>query len=84
MHSKRQEYERALSYYERSLAIRRDIGDLRGEITSLNNIGLLYRAREQYERAAELRDRLHELEPDVKPPGCTGVPGTSDASGAPA
>jgi len=39
-------------------------------------------AAEQYERAAELRDRLHELEPDVRPPGCTGVAGTTDASGA--
>jgi tetratricopeptide (TPR) repeat protein len=44
-------YLEALEYYERSLAIRQEIGDRRGEAILLNNIGLVYNNLGQYEQA---------------------------------
>ena len=35
-------YEQALDYYQKALAIAKDIGDREGEGTRLNNIGSVY------------------------------------------
>jgi len=45
------QYEKALSYYEEALKIRREIGDVKGEGGCLNNIGIVYRNLGQYEKA---------------------------------
>ena len=44
-------YGEALSYYEESLAIRREVGDRAGEGTTLSNIGLVYGEQDEYEEA---------------------------------
>ncbi|MCW5206911.1 tetratricopeptide repeat protein, partial [Desulfobulbus sp. F5] len=44
-------YAEALSLYEQSLSIFRDIGDRQGEAKSLNNIGLIYQAQGEYDKS---------------------------------
>jgi protein arginine kinase activator len=41
-------------------------------------------AAEQYERAAELRDQLRELQPEARTPGRPGMAGVPNPPGAPA
>lgn len=45
------ELDEALAYLEKSLAIRREIGDRSGEGTTLNNISLIHSARGEYDKA---------------------------------
>jgi len=47
------EYERAIEFHEKSLAISREIGDRQGEASSLNNLGNVYRSLAEYEQAIE-------------------------------
>ncbi len=47
------EYIKALSHHQRSLDIRREIGDKRGIASSLNNIGLIYVERNNYTKALD-------------------------------
>ncbi|MEP4888680.1 MAG: tetratricopeptide repeat protein [Aliiglaciecola sp.] len=44
-------YDKALTYFKQSLAIRQEIGDKSGEGTTLNNISQIYDARGDYETA---------------------------------
>lgn len=46
-------YAEALSLYERSLSISREISDRNGEAKSLNNIGQIYRAQGDYGKALD-------------------------------
>jgi len=45
------QYEQAIDYHEKSLAIDREIKHRQGEATSLNNIGSVYRQLQQTEKA---------------------------------
>lgn len=45
------EYDQALNTYQKSLAIRQEIGDLKGEGEALNNIGQIYGAKGDYDTA---------------------------------
>ncbi|MDC8003709.1 adenylate/guanylate cyclase domain-containing protein [Aureisphaera galaxeae] len=45
------DYIKALSHHQRSLKIRKEIGDKRGIASSLNNIGLIYVERNNYTKA---------------------------------
>nr|VFJ62587.1 MAG: ATP-, maltotriose- and DNA-dependent transcriptional regulator MalT [Candidatus Kentron sp. FW] len=45
------DYEQALDYYTQSLEISREIGDRKGESTTLGNMGSIYLARGDYEQA---------------------------------
>ena len=47
------QYERALEYLNRSLAIQQEIGDKAGEGGSLNNISQIFSARGEYDKALE-------------------------------
>jgi tetratricopeptide (TPR) repeat protein len=47
------QYETAIQYYERGLAIARKIGDRQGESYTLSNLGNTYTCLEQYETAIE-------------------------------
>ncbi|MGB5972830.1 MAG: CHAT domain-containing protein, partial [Nodosilinea sp.] len=47
------QYQQALEYYERSLAIRTEIGDRSGEGVSLNNIGFIYSSLSEPAKALE-------------------------------
>ena len=38
------QYQKALEYFEKSLAIRQKLGDVEGEGVTLNNIGMIYTA----------------------------------------
>ncbi len=45
------EYEKAIDYLEQTLAIAREIGDLKGEADSLGNLGSAYLSLGQYQKA---------------------------------
>jgi len=45
------QYERAITLYQQSLDIAKEIGDIQGESASLNNLGNAYDSLGQYERA---------------------------------
>jgi tetratricopeptide (TPR) repeat protein len=51
------EWERAIEYYERSLAIKEKVGDEHGMATTLNNLGSVYKAKGEWERAIEYFER---------------------------
>ena len=58
-------YPEALTTYEKTLAIRRELGDRAGEGITLNNLGLVYlqikdfsKARENFEAACRIFERL--------------------------
>jgi tetratricopeptide (TPR) repeat protein len=46
-------YDQAIEYYKKSLKIREEIGDRKGEGVTLNNIGMIYYARGKYDQAIE-------------------------------
>ena len=47
------EYERAIDFHQRSLAIAREIGDRQGEGVSLGSLGIAYFSLSEYERAID-------------------------------
>jgi len=51
IHDARGEYEAALGWYEKSVALQEALGDRAGLATTYNNIGLIYKARGEYEAA---------------------------------
>jgi tetratricopeptide (TPR) repeat protein len=51
------EWERAIEYYERSLAIKEKVGDEHGMAPALNNLGSVYKAKGEWERAIEYFER---------------------------
>jgi len=57
VHYKKGDYEKALDYYGRSLAIREEIGDKHGMGTSLKNIGSVHSDKGDYGRALDYYGR---------------------------
>jgi len=45
------EYQKALEYHEKALAIKKDIGDRNGEANCYANIGNVYKSLSQYQKA---------------------------------
>ena len=48
-----EEYQQAIDFHQKSLAIKRQIGDRHGEAKSLNNLGSAYKALGKYQQAIE-------------------------------
>jgi len=55
------DYRHAVEHYERSLILYREIGDIDGETTSLNNIGNCYRSLGDYSKAIEYHEASLEI-----------------------
>jgi tetratricopeptide (TPR) repeat protein len=51
------EWERAIEYYERSLAIKEKVGDEHGMATTFNNLGEVYRVKGEWDRAIEYYEK---------------------------
>ncbi len=51
----------AIPFYDKALAIQRQIGDRTGEIQSLNAIGVAYSALSQFEKAGEYYEQAYSL-----------------------
>ncbi|MFM6512523.1 MAG: tetratricopeptide repeat protein [Microcystis panniformis] len=47
------EYQKAIEFYQQSLAIKREIGDRGGEAASYNNLGIVYKSLGEYQKAIE-------------------------------
>jgi tetratricopeptide (TPR) repeat protein len=54
-------YEEALSYYQQSLEIEREIEDRQGEAISLNNLGIAYNSLGRYEEAISYYQQSLEI-----------------------
>jgi len=74
------DYQKALSYYERALAIRREIGDKKGEGADLTNIGVVYanlgdyqKVLSYYERALAIRREIGDKKGEGADLGNIGV-----------
>jgi len=59
------QYDTALDYLKRSLAIRQEIGDKSGEGTTLNNISALYHARGDYDTALDYLKRSLAIQQEI-------------------
>ena len=57
IHGARGDYETALEFLEKSLKIRREIGDKAGEGTTLNNMATAAHAKGDYETALEFLEK---------------------------
>ena len=47
------QYAKAVEYYEKSLQIKRKIGNVKGESITLNSLGIVYYCWGQYAKAVE-------------------------------
>ncbi len=59
------QYDTALDYLKRSLAIRQEIGDKSGEGTTLNNISQIYDARGDYDTALDYLKRSLAIQQEI-------------------
>ncbi|MBI1742119.1 tetratricopeptide repeat protein [Candidatus Acetothermia bacterium] len=59
------DYEHAVSLYEESLALRRELGDRKGVANSLNNLGLIAYNQGDFERAARMHTESLALRREV-------------------
>jgi predicted ATPase/DNA-binding CsgD family transcriptional regulator len=64
---------RAVALNEEALAIRRDLGDLRGMIGSLNNLGMIAHYQRDYARAARYYDQTIRASRELKDDWVTAV-----------
>ncbi len=62
------QFPKAVEYYDKSLVIRRKIGDVAGEGQTLNNLGIIYwnwgryqEAVQYYEKALEIRKKIGDI-----------------------
>ncbi|MFN6366056.1 MAG: tetratricopeptide repeat protein [Aphanizomenon sp.] len=59
------QYERAIAFFQQSLDIKKDIGDIRGESISLNNLGNAYNSLGQYQRAIAFYQQSLDIFKDI-------------------
>jgi tetratricopeptide (TPR) repeat protein len=60
------QYERAIAFYQQSLDIAKEIGDIRGESNSLNNLGNAYDSLGQYQRAIAFHQQSLDIAKDIR------------------
>ena len=51
------DYKQALEFYEKSLAISKDLGDRKDEANAIGNIGLVYQSKGDYKQALEFYEK---------------------------
>jgi tetratricopeptide (TPR) repeat protein len=51
------QYDKAVGYYEKSLAIKRELKDRKGEGATLTNLGIVYKEWGQYDKAVEYYEK---------------------------
>ncbi|OBQ40969.1 MAG: transcriptional regulator, partial [Anabaena sp. MDT14b] len=59
------QYERAIAFYQQSLDIAKEIGDIQGESASLNNLGVAYYFLGQYERAIAFNQQSLDIKKEI-------------------
>jgi len=59
------QYERAIAFYQQSLDIFKDIGDIQGESISLNGLGNAYYSLGQYERAITFHQQSLDIAKEI-------------------
>ena len=58
-------YEKALEYYSKSLAIKEELSDKKGMGDSYNNIGIIYENQDNYEKALEYHSKSLAIKEDI-------------------
>ena len=59
------DYDKALNYYERALAIREEIGDKSGMGINLNNIGIVHHDKGDYKKALDYYERSLAIQKEI-------------------
>ena len=59
------QYERAIAFFQQSLDIKKDIGDIQGESNSLIGLGNAYNSLGQYERAIAFFQQSLDIKKDI-------------------
>jgi len=59
------QYERAIAFYQQSLDIKKEIGDIRGESSSLGNLGNAYYFLGQYQRAIAFYQQSLDIKKEI-------------------
>ena len=59
------EWDRAIDFYERSLAIKEKVGDEHGMAPTLNNLGSVYKAKGEWDRAIDFYQRSLDIKEKV-------------------
>jgi len=54
-------YTESIDYLTQALAIHRDVGDLRGELSALNNLGYIHKTLGDLRQAANFYESAHEI-----------------------
>jgi tetratricopeptide (TPR) repeat protein len=65
------EWDKAIDYYQRSLAIDEKVGDEVGAAMTMRNMALLYEDMERYDEAVELLERAVKIRERVGHPDLT-------------
>lgn len=65
LHNSLGNYDQALTYYQQSLAIRQEIGDKKGEGTTLNNISQIFKARGDYDTALDFLKKSLAIQQEI-------------------
>lgn len=71
--SEQSDTERAISYFQQSLAIRRQIGDKHGEGVTLCNIGMVYIVQSDYETALSFFSKSLKVQRDINHQNGTAI-----------
>ncbi|MDB9309792.1 tetratricopeptide repeat protein, partial [Aphanizomenon sp. CS-733/32] len=59
------QYQTAIAFYQQSLDIKKEIGDIQGESISLNNLGNAYDSLGQYERAIAFHQQSLDIKKEI-------------------
>ena len=65
MHSNKGDYDTALDYYDRSLAIEEELGDKSGMGYNLNNIGVVHHNKGDYKKATEYLEKSLPIHKEI-------------------
>jgi tetratricopeptide (TPR) repeat protein len=65
VHANKGDYDKALDYYDRSLAIDEELGDKSGMGASLNNIGLVHADKGDYDKALDYNARSLKIREEL-------------------
>ena len=59
------EYDKSRKYQEKALAIKKEIGDMKGEAKSYGNLGTVFQSLGQYDRAREYQEKALAIKTEV-------------------
>ena len=65
MYKDKGEWDKALEFFEKSLELKEELGDMRGISSSYNNLGLLYKDKGEWDKALEFYEKSLEINQEL-------------------